>query len=380
MEKKKVLFFIYQLGAGGAGRTLLNVINHIDRTQFEPILVTLNYEGSYEAYLQDDIRFIKLDTKRLRSAIFPLAKVIRQERPDLIFSTIPNYNLIAIMARLCSFTKAKNIVREAALLGEEDSANLKLVIYGMFYRLASHVISLSEGVKVNLVERYNVNPTQITVIYNPIDLKNLTHEAETGLMPATHEQLFQTDAKTIVTAGRLVKDKDQQTLIKAFSIVNQKLPSELIILGVGEEEETLRALTRKLDIEQSVHFIGFQKNPYMYFKRADLFALSSLREGFGHVLVEALATGTPVVSTNCKPGAEEVLANGKYGTICEVGNSQDMADAMYEVLTLSPQETTERIEKGLQRANEFAAQTIVNQYESTFSQVIDPSKRQNVRR
>src|SRR5690625_4091597 len=199
-------------------------------------------------------------------------------------------------------------------------------------------------------------------------------------MPATHEYIFQTDVNTIVKARRMVKDKDQQTLIKVFSIVNQKLPSELIILGVGEEEETLRALTRKLDIEQSVHFIGFQKNPYMYFKQADLFALSSLREGFGHVLVEALATGTPVVSTNCKPGAEEVLANGKYGAICEVGNSQDMADAMYEVLTLPPHETTKRIENGLQRAHEFAAPTIVNQYEATFNRVIDQSNRQNVRR
>jgi len=380
VEKKKVLFFIYQLGAGGAGRTLLNVMNHMDRTQFEPILVTLNYEGSYEAYLHDDIRFIKLDTKRLRSAVFPLAKVIRQERPDLVFSTIPNYNLIAIMARIVSFTKAKNIVREAALLGEADSANIKLGIYGMFYRFASHVISLSEGVKVNLVERYNVKPEQISVIYNPIDLNNLADEAANGLMPAEHEQLFQTEAKVIVTAGRLVQDKDQQTLIKAFAIVNKKLPSELIILGAGEEEAALKELTRTLAIEQQVHFIGFQQNPYMYFKQADLFALSSLREGFGHVLVEALATGTPVVSTNCKPGAEEVLVHGKYGTICEVGNSQAMAAAIYEVLTLPPHETTKRIENGLQRAHEFAAPTIVNQYEATFNRVIDQSNRQNVRR
>lgn len=352
----------------------------MDRTKFEPILVTLNYEGSYEAYLHEDIRFIKLDTKRLRSAIFPLAKVIRQEQPHIVLSTIPNYNLIAIMARLLSFTKAKNIVREAALLGEEDSANTKLVIYGMFYRFASQVISLSEGVKVNLVQRYKVKPSQISVIYNPIDLKNLADEAENGSMQAEHEQIFQTGSKIIVTAGRLVKDKDQQTLIKAFSIVNKKLSSELMILGAGEEEETLRELTRKLDIEQQVHFIGFQKNPYVYFKQADLFALSSLREGFGHVLVEALATGTPVVSTNCKPGAEEVLANGKYGTICEVGNSQAMADAMYEVLTLPPAETTTLIEMGLQRANEFAAETIVKQYEATFSQIIDRPQRQNVRR
>src|SRR5699024_2401897 len=98
-----------------------------------------------------DIKLVKLNTKRLRSAIFPLAKVIRREQADIVFSTIPNYNTIAILARLFSFTKAKNIVREAAYLGGSLKENVKLFAYGRLYRFASKVIALSNGVKENIV-------------------------------------------------------------------------------------------------------------------------------------------------------------------------------------------------------------------------------------
>src|SRR5690625_7474682 len=122
------------MGAGGAARTLLNILNHLDRNKFEPVLVTLDYNGSYEASLKSDVTFIKLETKRLRSAILPLAKVIRKQQPDIVFSTIPNYNIIAILARLLSFKKTKNVVSEAALLGNEDSFIMYVIIYVLFYR------------------------------------------------------------------------------------------------------------------------------------------------------------------------------------------------------------------------------------------------------
>jgi len=371
MDKKKILFFIYEMGAGGAARTLLNILNHLDRNKFEPILVTLNYNGSYETSLKSDVTFIKLETKRLRSAILPLAKVIRKQQPDIVFSTIPNYNIIAILARLLSFTKTKNVVREAALLGNENSFNMKLIIYGLFYRLSRKVISLSEGVKGNLVEHYKVKPGNIEVIYNPIDIEQIQSDANSGIIPKEHEHIFKPDKKVIITAGRLVKDKDHQTLIKAFSKVNHQLNCELVILGEGPLKDDLRKLTKNLQVEQNVHFIGFQQNPYVYFKQADLFALSSLSEGFGHVLVEALAVGLPIVSTNCKPGAEEVLENGKYGELCEVGNHEEMAMKIKAILSLNKNETTDVIEKGLQRANKFAVQEIVNQYEETFMKIID---------
>lgn len=370
-QKIKVIFFIYQMGAGGAARTMLNILNNIDNNKFEPILVTLNYDGSYEPYLHSDIRFIKLNSKRLRSAIIPLAKLMRQERADIIFSTIPNYNVVVIIAKLLSFTKTKIIVREAAFLGGSWKKNIQLLIYGLFYRFASKVVSLSNGVKKNLVKRYKVNPEKIEVIYNPIDLNSIQDSVLHGVIAKEHQSIFQSNAKVVMTAGRLVADKDQETLLEAFVKLNRKLKSELVILGEGELEVELQLKARRLNIDHKVHLIGFQRNPYIYFAEANVFVLTSKREGFGHVLVEALATETPVVSTKAKPGAEEVLANGLYGELCEVGNPDDIAKKLYDVLSLNNVELTQRIEKGLQRTKEFDAKIIVKQYEEMFIQVIN---------
>mgnify|MGYP001226909582 FL=1 len=374
MKKKKVMFFIYRMGSGGAARTLLNILNHLDRQKFTPILVTLNFNGNYEPYLSSDIEFIKLKTKRLRAAILPLARLIRQERPDILFSTIPVYNTVAILGKLLSFTKTKLIVREAALLGGSPRENATLRLFGCLYRFASKVIALSQGVKENLVKRYRVKEEKIQVVYNPIDIDNIQQLAEHGEMPDEHREIFNNNSKIIVTAGRLVDEKDQKTLIKAFAKVQKRLDCELIILGEGEREYELKEIAKQLAVQHNVHFLGFQQNPYVYFKNADLFVLSSLREGFGHVLVESLAVGTPVVTTNCKPGAEEVLQNGEFGQITPVGDVDALADEIYASLQLGELEKKHIIQKGIERANDFAAPTIVRQYEAIFHDVVEQKR------
>lgn len=374
MNKIRILFFIYQMGAGGAARTILNIVNNLDRDKFTPVLVTLNYEGSYEHNVKKDVTFIKLNTKRLRSAIFPLAKVIRREKIDIVFSTIPNYNTIAILAKLFSRSGANIIVREAALLGGNFKADAKLRLYGLLYRLfADRVIALSNGVKDNIVQRYKVKKDNITVIYNPVDTESIEHSAAAGSIEPDHEAIFQKEGKIIVTAGRLVKDKDHDTLLKAFAQLVKDYQQEcrLVILGEGERKQELLKLAEELQIKEQVHFLGFQKNPYIYFKKSDLFVLSSIREGFGHVLAEALTVGIPVVSTNCRPGAIEVLDGGKYGVLCQVGNPSDMAEKMHQVLTLSDEERITMIEKGKERAMDFQAKTIVRQYETVFAEVAE---------
>ena len=366
MKKKKIVFFIYRLGGGGAARTILNIVNHLDRTAFEPILVTLNFTYDYEQYVHHDVKFVKLPTKRLRSSIIPLAKLIRDERPDLVFSTIPTYNTVAILAKLLSFTHTKLIVREAAFLGGTWKENLKLKIYGMLYRLSDRVIALSNGVKENLVKRYGVKREQITVIYNPVDLKHIRQQSELEI-----PNEYRKDNKFIVTAGRLVPEKDQKTLIRAFAKISDTTNSELIILGEGELEETLKTLAKDLNIQDKVHFVGFRKNPYAYFKHADLFVLTSINEGFGHVFVEAMTTGTPIVSTRCKPGAEEVLQNGDYGRLSNVGDVDDLARNMEEVLTLNDKMRVEMIQNGFKRAEQFNVNTIIKQYEDVFLATIE---------
>ncbi|SDK84302.1 Glycosyltransferase involved in cell wall bisynthesis [Lacicoccus qingdaonensis] len=372
VKKKKILFFIYQMGGGGAARTLLNIINNIDRTKFTPVLVTLNHDGSYEKSINDDVKFIKLDIKRLRSAILPLSKVIRKERADLVFSTIPNYNIIALLATMLSFSPAKNVVREAAYLGGSVKENIKLRFAGRLYRRASKVIALSRGVKKNIINRYKVNSDKIDIIYNPVDIEAIRDMMAKDELSDEHKVIFQNSGRTIITAGRLHPDKDQKTLLKAFEIVKENHDdSHLFILGEGQLEAELKQLADDLNIADSVHFAGFRYNPYAYFKHADLFVLSSVREGFGHVLTEAMATGTPVVSTKAHPGADEVLASGEFGHMCEPSDEKALAAGINHIFTLSDGERAGIIEKGLKRAEEFHVNKIIRQYEQMFTEVLD---------
>lgn len=371
MEKTKVLFFIYQMGGGGAARTLLNIINNLDRKKFTPVLVTLNYNGTYEDQLKNDVQFIKVKSKRLSRSIFELARIIRTQKIDLIFSTIPRVNTIAILAKMLSFTNVKCVIREADNLGGSFKTNLLLRFFGFMYKFSDQIVSLSEGVKQNLVERYKVKEEDIEVIYNPVDILAIKERIQLGEIDEKDRPIFKTNKKIIVTAGRLVPQKDHNTLLQAFAQVNAQIPSELVILGSGPLKDLLKGLSSELNISDSVHFLGFKNNPYIYFKEADLFVLSSKHEGFSHVIAEALATGTPVVSTNCKSGPEEVLNKGEFGKLCSVGNKEEMAANMQHILNLSENELQNIKNKGLNRANDFEALSIVKQYENLFLRTLN---------
>jgi len=206
----------------------------------------------------------------------------------------------------------------------------------------------------------------LKVIYNPVDLYHINEQAKKPLPDDLKHLFTKEQIRSIVSAGRLVKEKDQQTLIKAFAKIQKEIDSQLIILGEGELETELQTLTKQLDIDDKVHFVGFQKNPYVFFQRADLFVLTSLNEGFGHVFVEAMATGTPIVSTRCNPGAEEVLENGEYGMLAEVGDVDDVAAKMMQALQMTEDERASFVQKGYKRAEQFNVTNIVNQYEKLF--------------
>jgi glycosyltransferase involved in cell wall biosynthesis len=369
------MFFIYQLGGGGASRTILNIVNNLDQSKFIPVLVTLNFNGSYEKDLNSNVNFIKLPTKTLYKAIFQLPKIIRKEKPNIVFSTLPKVNVASIIANKLSFSKAKNIIREADNLGGKFTENVKLRLFGFFYRRADQIVSLSEGVKENLIQRYKIKADEIEVVYNPVDIEKIREKISNGEIQSEHKGVFATDEKIIITAGRLVEQKDHRTLLNAFAKIQQKVKSRLVILGEGPLKNTLLEQAKKLNISNKVFFLGFQENPYIYFNQSDLFVLSSIHEGFSHVIAEALATGTPVVSTDCKSGPSEVLDNGKYGLLCEVGNSSEMAEKIMKRLSMSEEKRKEIVDLGFQRAKFFDAKQIVKNYERIFLQTINEVER-----
>ena len=166
----------------------------------------------------------------------------------------------------------------------------------------------------------------------------------------------------VLGVGRLVKQKDFLTLVRAFDLVRQRHPARLMILGEADPREPLvrpqlEALIQELGLQDDVALPGFVENPYAYMAQSAVFVLSSIYEGFGNVVAEALAAGTSVVSTDCESGPAEILGNGKYGRLAPVGDHRALADGMIAALEQPTDATLLQ-----QRANAFAIDTIVEQY------------------
>ena len=191
-------------------------------------------------------------------------------------------------------------------------------------------------------------------IYNPVVVPELFR-----LSGEPVEDIWFRDSKlpVVLSAGRLSAAKDYPTLLRAFSSLIKVRPARLVILGEGEERASLEAMVRDLGLKDVVDLPGFVKNPYAYMSKAAVFALSSAWEGFGNVLVEAMAVGTPVVATNCPSGPAEILENGKYGQLVKVGDEEAMAA---RILTELDGPTNSEVLR--HRARDFSYDEIADQY------------------
>ena len=224
-----------------------------------------------------------------------------------------------------------------------------------YLRTAACVVGVSEGVSEDIRRSAWLKHDQVHTIYNPI----ITHEFKKRLRePADHAWLAaDRDWMTVVTVGRLTTQKDHGTLLRAISRVAGSRSVRLLVLGQGGAREKLIAQAGALGIGCQVDFVGFVANPYPYIAAADVFALSSAWEGFGNVLVEALAAGVAVVSTDCESGPREILADGVFGELVPVGDDRALANSIIDASSRVIDQAA--LDKHLQR---FDAAEIAEQY------------------
>jgi len=373
-KRTKIIIFLSSFSGGGAERTVLNIIRKIDKEKFEVVLLTMKKDiksFDYSNFIPENISIIQTKAKRLRYALFDIVKVIKKEKPDILFTTLAPANKLLVLAEKISREKIPVIIREANTRSKVRKLSLfEKLTTKFFYNKASKVISLSEGVKEDMVINFGVKRDRIKVIYNPIDIGQIDQLKN----KVVYEIKKNLKTKYIVALGRLVEQKDYPTLIDAFEVVSEKFDVKLIILGKGKLEKELKELVKRKGLEDSVIFLGFQANPYKFLNMADVFVLSSKWEGFGHVIAEAMAVGVPVVSTNCKSGPSEILKNGKYGELVDVGNHKAMADKILKVLNMSKEDLKKRVTEAKRRVKDFEASKIVNQYEKLFEMTINNSK------
>lgn len=333
--KNQVAFFLPSLRGGGAERTMINLVRGFTDRSYIVDLVLAKAEGPYLSEVPSSVRIVDLHASRVLFALPRLVRYLRQERPRVLLSTLSHANLIALWARWLARVETRIIVREASNVSINTLNTInrrgKLIpfLLRLFFPWADTIVALSKGVADDLIFTINLPKEKVRVVYNPVITPNLLTKAEE---PVDHPWFVFGEPPVLISVGRLTLEKDHPTLIRAFAQVRQQIPARLMILGEGDERPRLEALIRELGVEIDVALPGFVENPIKYMKRSSVFVLSSRWEGFGNVLVEAMAVGIPVISTNCPNGPAEITNNGEFGSLVPIGDVDAMAKSIRKAL------------------------------------------------
>ncbi|WP_462321128.1 glycosyltransferase [Halochromatium sp.] len=345
----RIAIFAATSGHSGVDRILVNLIEQWAAWGLQVDLVQVRRHGPQLVSIPQGVRCIDLGTAHVNSALPALVRYLRSERPAALLSDKDRVNRIALLARWLAGSPTLVGVR----LGTTVSVNLASRGLGerwlqrasirYLYRLADRLLVPSVGVAEDLVEQLGLARARIQVVHSPIvsaRLERLSQE------PIAHPWLAAGEPPVILGVGELGARKDFATLVRAFTLVRAERPCRLIILGRGRRRERLQALASELGVAEALDLPGFVANPYPYMRRAAVFALSSRWEGLGIVLVEALACGTPTVSTDCPSGPREILGPCCPEALVPVGDHQALARVISATLADPP--TPERLRKHAQ--------------------------------
>lgn len=333
----KLAIFIPSLNGGGAERVMAHLANAIVARGYKLDLVLAKAQGPYLQELSPEVNVIDLKASRVITSLLPLIQYLKNEKPFAMVSAIGHANIVALLARRLSNRATRIVVSERGTIsGEYDVAKgfiskltFKLIPY--FYKWADEVCAVSIASAADLVWFTGLPAHRVTTIYNPFNLDSIKRLANE---PLNHVWFSSGQPPVILAIGRLNEAKDFPVLIDAFSELRKTTTARLMILGDGElrNELELHAIHCGLS-NDDFQLIGFVRNPYAYLSKSELFVLSSRREGLPGVLIEAMACGVPVISTDCKSGPSEILEGGRWGKLVPVGDAKALSCAMREALT-----------------------------------------------
>lgn len=333
----RVSLFMPNLGGGGAERVMLLLAGGLVERGFETTVVVGKAEGAYSSKVPQGVRVVELGNPHTSRCILPLAKYLRNEKPDVLISALDHANLAALLARRLSRTPTRVIptVHNSHSETKRHSSGIRnWALHRMIrrcYRWADAIVTVSHGTADDIVQHSGVPRELVRVIYNPVISDSIR---ESSLEPVDHPWFGPDQQKVVVAIGSLSAPKDFPTLLKAFALLRKNhCDVKLLILGEGEGRNNLEKMVRELELTDVVELPGFVKNPFAYLARSSLLVMSSAWEALPTVLIEALALGVPIVSTDCKNGPSEILEGGKYGRLVPIKNPAALAEAMGKTLS-----------------------------------------------
>lgn len=332
--RKRLAVLISFSGDGGVERMVTNLCAEFAQ-HVQVDLLALRAEGRHVSRIPPQVNLIHLKAKHSWTSVGEIAEYLARVQPDALLVAKDRAGRAAIRARKKAGAMMPLWIRLgtnlSAALERKSAFNRWLRVTPMrrLYPQASGVIAVSEGVRQDTIAVTGLAAERIVVIRNPVITPALALQAAE---PLPHPWLADKLVPVMIGMGRLTRQKDFPTLLRAFAAIQPQCPSRLILLGEGGDRSALQALAAALGVLEHVSFAGFQKNPYAWLSRADLFVLSSAWEGSPNALTEALALGIPCVSTRCPSGPDELLAEGRYGPLVAVGDHAALAQAMLATL------------------------------------------------
>jgi len=370
----KLLIFHPANVFGGAERTLLNLLKHINRKRFWVVLVAdsaVFHQPPVDVFIDLDQRGISNGYATARHTLRDartLCALAREYNCSIVFGMLHYGAMVAALCGPLSGFALKTIAspRTPSVkgiqfhLGDRGWHVKKWHLWVHFFcRFADRVAVASEGLKQEAVAQYGAQPERVWVIPNSVD------DAVISQAQAAADSLSYSGQINVITVCRLVSEKNLDTLLQACARIPPSLDLTLTIIGTGNQQSALYALAEHLNIANRVHFLGFKSNPFDYIKSADIFVHTALFEGFGNVILEAMACGVAVIATDCDFGPREIIGHGQNGLLCKPSDPDDLAKQLL-ILAENPELRRQLATTGLAHIEHFSAQRMAAGYQQLF--------------
>lgn len=368
----KLAFFMPSANNGGVQKIMVKLVNKFNEFEYHIVFLIADGNGemidsiSKEVEIKDlRTRFGKGDIKTILS-IFKICKFLKNDKPDILCAAPGFSTVISIISKKITRSATKVVVMVDNKLSTLKKGKLKhrisYYIYKKIYPYADAIIVAHEQGYNDIIKTFKVEKKRVHKIYHP-----LIDEKEIKSAEKPNHIWYQNNEKVILSVGRLVKEKDFPTMLKAFYLYKKANSNcKLLILGEGPERKNLENMIKKYHLESSVQLYGYVNNPYSFMKYSEMFVLTSSKEAFGNVIVEALATGTQVIATDCDSGGpREILADGRYGILCKCGDAKQIANAMSSIT--HKRFNLKELEK---RGKDFSIKNSVESYNKVFKEVV----------
>jgi glycosyltransferase involved in cell wall biosynthesis len=388
MRRIRVVFSIGAMHGGGSERQILLLLRHLNRQQFEPLLYLIYKSGPLLSQVPSDVPVTSFDARVNASRIYlpglmhsrrvqDYSRFLKEVNADVSYDRTFLMTLIsAAGAHKAGVPNVSTIVTDPETGFAPVAGRFQWFKRRMLHRLynnSTQVLAVSDGAREAAIRFYGIQPDRIAALQNGVDIAWIEQQATQAIhndwwtdarRVATASRVFR-----IVTAGRLNPQKGFHLLIEAVAAVRQRFQNiefRLAVLGEGPQRKNLEQQIADLNLQQTVHLTGFQDNAIPWYRSADVFVLPSLIEGMPNVLLEAMACGTPVISSDCHSGPAEILAGGRYGRLVSAGNALELHEALAAMLMNPSQPQQVAAEAKSHVADHWSAQTAAKRLEQIF--------------